>query len=95
MDTSPTRIKERSMTLTTAQVEAVKRQYADWIKRQPGNTGVDFQPSRVFVLTNGMTPETKAAIRNKLEGLMPVEFYEIGTITAQPAVAECAGSSQR
>jgi hypothetical protein len=66
-------------------VEAVKREYADWIKSQPGMSGVEFQPSRVLILTNGMTPETKAAIREKLHGVMPVEFYEIGPIKAQAA----------
>ena len=75
------------MSLTTAQVEAAKSQYADWIKNQPGMSGVEFQPDRVFILTNGMTADTKAAIRAKLAGVMPVEFYEIGAIKAQSAVA--------
>ena len=71
------------MSPTTDQVSAAKRQYADWIKGQPGMSGVDFQPSRVFILTNGMTPETKAAIREKLQGVMPVVFHEMGPIKAQ------------
>ena len=71
------------MNLTTDQVNAAKGRYADWIKGQPGMSGVSFEPSRVFVMTNGMTPETKEAIREKLRGVLPVEFYEMGPIKAQ------------
>ena len=71
------------MNLTQDQVAAVKRKYTDWIKRQQGFSGAEFQPSRVLILTNGMTPETKATIRRELEGVIPVDFYEIGEIKAQ------------
>jgi hypothetical protein len=75
------------MSLTQDQVEAAKRQYADWIKQQPGMAGFEFQPSHVLILTNKMSPETKAAIQAKLQGVMPVEFYEVGEIKAQTSSA--------
>jgi hypothetical protein len=80
------------MGLTRTEVESAEKRYGDWIKGQPGMSSYEFQfidqdHSRVFILTNGMTPETKSAIREKLEGLMPVEFFEIGPITAQAAAA--------
>jgi hypothetical protein len=35
-----------------------------------------------------MAPETKSAIREKLRGVTPIEFYEIGPIKAQTTVME-------
>jgi hypothetical protein len=81
------------MNATAQQVEAAKQEHADWIKRQPGNSGVEFQvlpggASRVFVLTNGMTPATKASIQDRLQGVMPVVFHEMGPVQAQAKNAQ-------
>jgi hypothetical protein len=76
-------------------VEAVKRKCADVIRRHPGSSGFEVQLDRVLILTNGMTSESKSAIRKELNDfirellgyVMPIEFYEIGPIKAQTVAA--------